>query len=105
MSAKRGLAACGAPCENVMRRREYDVLVVGSGPTGGYAAKTLSEAGLRVLVLDAGPSRTKGRWVLRYDTLRRRLGYRIEEDPAAVRRQPIQSESYAWPQHPHAFVD
>jgi choline dehydrogenase-like flavoprotein len=89
----------------VIRRREYDVIVVGSGPTGGYAAKTLSAAGLRVLVLDAGPSRTVGRSVLHYDTLRRRFGYRIEEDPAAVRRQPIQSGCYAWPDHPHAFVD
>jgi choline dehydrogenase-like flavoprotein len=89
----------------VIRRREHDVIVVGSGPTGGYAAKSLSEAGLRVLVLDAGPARMIGRAIVEYDALRRRLGYRIEEDPAAVRRQPIQSNCYAWPQHPHAFVD
>jgi len=32
-----------------------EVIVVGSGAAGGWAAKTFSEAGLRVLVLEAGP--------------------------------------------------
>lgn len=33
----------------------YDAIVVGAGATGGIAAKELSERGLKVLVLDAGP--------------------------------------------------
>ena len=37
-----------------------DAIVVGSGAAGGWAAKTLSEAGLRVLVLEAGPEVTPG---------------------------------------------
>ena len=34
--------------------RTYDAIVVGSGATGGWAAKRLSEAGLEVAVLEAG---------------------------------------------------
>jgi choline dehydrogenase-like flavoprotein len=85
--------------------RSYDVAIVGSGPTGGYAAKLLSEAGLRVLVLDAGRSPFANRARLAGDSMRRRLGYCVELDPAALVRQPIQSSCYAWPLHPHAFVD
>jgi choline dehydrogenase-like flavoprotein len=34
--------------------RTFDVLAVGSGASGGWAAKRLSEAGVRVGLLDAG---------------------------------------------------
>lgn len=35
--------------------KKYDAIVVGSGATGGFAAKELSEKGLKTLVLEAGP--------------------------------------------------
>jgi len=35
--------------------RPYDAIVVGSGATGGIAALTLAEQGMKVLVIDAGP--------------------------------------------------
>ncbi|MGH7679751.1 MAG: GMC oxidoreductase [Gemmatimonadaceae bacterium] len=50
---------------------EYDAIVVGSGISGGWAAKELAEKGLRVLVLERGrnvehikdyPNATKGPW-------------------------------------------
>ena len=33
---------------------EYDVIIVGSGANGGWAAMQLSEAGLKVLMLERG---------------------------------------------------
>ena len=44
-----------------MKRRfeqdAVDILIVGAGAAGGVLAKELSEAGLSVVVLDAGPWR------------------------------------------------
>ena len=37
-----------------MTSHHFDAIVVGSGATGGFAAKELTERGLRVLVLEAG---------------------------------------------------
>jgi choline dehydrogenase-like flavoprotein len=39
-----------------LRQTSYDAIVVGSGITGGWAAKELTEAGLDTLVLEAGRS-------------------------------------------------
>ena len=35
--------------------KEYDVIIVGSGAGGGMATKVLSEAGLKIAVVEAGP--------------------------------------------------
>ena len=32
----------------------YDAIIVGSGATGGWAAKELTQQGLKVVVLEAG---------------------------------------------------
>ncbi len=45
--------ASAAP--HIRRRQSYDAIVVGSGITGGWAAKELTEEGLSVLLLERGP--------------------------------------------------
>ncbi len=37
-------------------RKIYDVCIIGSGAGGGTAAKILTEGGLNVVMLEAGPS-------------------------------------------------
>ena len=37
------------------QQKTYDAIIIGSGATGGMAAKELTERGMRVLVLEAGP--------------------------------------------------
>lgn len=96
----------------------YDVVVVGSGATGGWAVKTLTELGLQVLLLEAGP----------YFDLREELRksvsreldskhsqdaptskYEPSADDGSQRshdRHPIQSQCYAFDETTkHMFVD
>src|ERR1700677_3625921 len=40
--------------DSIRAARDHDAIVVGGGAAGGFAAMLLSEAGRRVLVLDAG---------------------------------------------------
>jgi choline dehydrogenase-like flavoprotein len=99
-----------------------DVIVVGAGAAGGLAAMLLAEAGLRVLVLDAGPPSTlfrapvhrlTGRVVRRLstpeglsflpDALIRKSRKILRK--FGRRRQPVQSRCYAWEAAPDMFVD
>ena len=41
-----------------MIRNPFEAIVIGSGATGGIAALTLAEQGIRVLVIEAGPALT-----------------------------------------------
>ena len=38
----------------------FDVIVIGSGATGGWAAKRLAEAGVRVALVEAGRATSAG---------------------------------------------
>lgn len=89
------------------RSGAYDAVVVGAGATGSLASLLLAEAGLEVLVLNAGAP--QGAFRKKVRRLARRLEMRIRsEDPVRARearRQPVQSLCYAWPLDPDAFVD
>ncbi len=73
----------------------YDAIVVGSGMTGGWAAKELTEKGLKTLVLEAGRSIVPEQdyvehippWEVKFHGMRDRRS--LEQD------QPIQSQCYA----------
>lgn len=71
----------------------YDVLVVGSGASGGWAAKRLAEAGVKVALVDAGrPLRVTD---LNEHAAPFELPYR-EVAPEVVRRtRPTQKDCYA----------
>ena len=45
----------------MMQSPSYDAIVVGSGISGGWAAKELTEKGLRVLLLERGKNIEIGR--------------------------------------------
>ena len=40
------------------KQKVFDALIVGSGATGGWAAKELTEAGFEIALLEAGPKTT-----------------------------------------------
>ena len=94
-------AALRATTPEVLRTANaYDALVIGAGAAGGLAALLLAEAGVRVLVLEAGWARVPGS--------RSRVVSPLLE-PVALeilrRRQPIQSRCQVWELDPEAFVD
>ena len=107
-----GGPAVGAAIRSTTRRilrgaESFDALVIGAGAAGGLAALLLVEAGLRVLVLDAGatgvPRCSLSRWLI-CGAASRCLG-RAADEALDKRRQPIQSLCHVWWLAPEAFVD
>lgn len=86
-------------------RHTHDVIVVGSGATGGWAAKELTEAGLNVLVLEAGRGWLEETAIHALLRVRQKAGYRVERDTRALQRQATQARCFAWAGDPNAFVD
>jgi choline dehydrogenase-like flavoprotein len=90
-----------------MAQPVYDAIVVGSGATGGWAAKELTEKGLRVIMLEAGrkldPAKDYKMLAFPYDLKHRNL---IPQTELLKKRQPIQSKCYACDEYAnHLFVD
>lgn len=85
------------------RPTTYDALIVGSGASGSWVAKQLTEQGMRVLMLEAGPPRQPTRdfteHIRPYQLKFRGFGNR----PALLERQPIQRLCYACDEYSHQF--
>src|SRR3989442_10943378 len=85
----------------------YDAIVIGSGATGGWAAKELTENGMRVLVLEAGrqldPEQDFTEHAWPYEVRDRA---RTGAGGVLRKRQAVQSKCYACNDYGrHFFVD
>ncbi|MCC6318596.1 MAG: GMC family oxidoreductase [Gemmatimonadaceae bacterium] len=96
---------CAGEAEAVTQARttDFDAIVVGSGMTGGWAAKELTELGLRTLVLEAGrpidPSRDYAEHRAPFEMRFRGLGDRRY----VARRQAEQQRSVSFDEVSHRF--
>jgi len=82
---------------------EFDVIVVGSGMTGGWAAKEFTERGLKVLMIERGRI---VRHRLDYSGENKRpweSEYRLEVSKEAAAEQQIQKQCYAYNDHTKQF--
>lgn len=73
--------------------KHFDVVIVGSGASGGWAAKRLAEAGLSVAVLEAGRQLTEADYTEHVQPYQ--LKYRGRTKRPFEHQQPRQSQSYA----------
>ncbi|MEM1248214.1 MAG: GMC family oxidoreductase [Acidobacteriota bacterium] len=79
-----------------MTTKVYDAIVVGSGATGGWSAKVMTEAGMEVLMLEAGEPFDESK-DYREHTLPHDLPLRGRPDPRneLLQRRPVQTYCYA----------
>jgi len=76
-----------------LQQTTYDAIVVGSGASGGWVAKRLSEAGLKVALLEAGRAQSDANFtehVPEYE-----LKYRNRASDWIRRTRPVQRDCYA----------
>src|ERR1700742_3302284 len=86
-----------------MGNARYDAIIVGSGATGGWAAKLLAANGLKVLVLEGGrkitPATESTDHKCPYEIPFRGFGNQKE----LKRTQPVQSLGYGCDEYGHQF--
>lgn len=83
--------------------RIYDALIVGSGASGGWVAKELTEHGMQVLMLEAGPA-----MVPRRDFTEHAWPYQVRyrgfgNQKRMLVEQPVQRLCYACDDYSHQF--
>ena len=87
----------------VPRKNVFDVLVIGSGASGGWVAKEVTERGLTVLMVEAGPPRVPTRdfteHVWPYQLKFRGFG----DQRRLLQTQPVQRLCYACDEYSHQF--
>ena len=85
------------------KSKVFDALIVGSGASGGWVAKELTERGMQVLMLEAGPPRIPTRdfteHVWPYQLKFRGFG----DQAALLKQQPVQRLCYACDETSHQF--
>jgi choline dehydrogenase-like flavoprotein len=83
--------------------KNYDAVVIGSGASGGWVAKELTEQGVEVLMLEAGPPRIPTRdfteHVWPYQLKFRGFG----DQARLLREQPVQRLCFACDEYSHQF--
>src|SRR5271154_4681056 len=86
-----------------MAGKTYDVIVVGSGASGGWVAKELTEKGIEVLMLEAGPPLVPDRdfteHIWPYQLKYRGFG----NQKRMLENQPVQRLCYACDDYSHQF--
>jgi choline dehydrogenase-like flavoprotein len=88
--------------EVLERPQPWDAIVVGSGATGGVAARQLTASGLRVLVLEAGhPVQGRGD----YGSFVTNAGRQLFRHFVSHRQQVQKSHPTYWATNPDFFVD
>jgi len=82
---------------------DFDAIVVGSGITGGWAAKELTELGLRTLVLEAGRPITPERDYVEHKPTWEMPFRGLGDRRTTASRQPIQSRSVSFDELSQVF--
>jgi len=81
----------------------FDAIVVGSGMTGGWAAKELTERGLRTLVLEAGRPITPERDFVEHKPPWEMPFRGLGDRRTVAQRQPMQRNSVSFDEWSHVF--